>query len=120
MEKKLNIIYIGGNGHSGSTLLDIIIGNDKKCFSAGELINVTRKGILEEYCSCKEKVQNCEVWCDVLRRWDKKRSISREEYEKLRMKFDRNKAIVKTFIKRVFKKMTHLIEQNLHKLLASL
>jgi len=36
-EEEINVIYIVGLGHSGSTLLDLIIGSSKKCIGLGEL-----------------------------------------------------------------------------------
>lgn len=43
-EEEINVIYIVGLGHSGSTLLDLIIGSSKKCIGLGE-INKLRKFI---------------------------------------------------------------------------
>jgi hypothetical protein len=46
MQEKICIIYIIGAGRSGTTLLDIILGNTPEIFSAGELNRfVKRKGI---------------------------------------------------------------------------
>ncbi|WP_164905182.1 hypothetical protein [Aequorivita ciconiae] len=39
--KNITVLYIAGNGHSGSTLLDIIIGSSSDFFSAGELTFIT-------------------------------------------------------------------------------
>jgi hypothetical protein len=40
--KNITVLYIAGDGHSGSTLLDIIIGSSPNIFSAGELTLITR------------------------------------------------------------------------------
>ena len=36
MQKKIKLIYIASNGRSGSTLLDMLIGKHKSCFTLGE------------------------------------------------------------------------------------
>lgn len=41
---ELRILYIAGNGHSGSTLLDMMFGGNDACFSAGKLTNIERDG----------------------------------------------------------------------------
>ena len=100
MEKdtSIQVIYIAGNGHSGSTLLDMILGSNDGCFSAGELTFITRDTIMEEYCSCKELIPECEVWSEVIRIWEQEREISYKNYQKLRLRFERNKTSVRTLI----------------------
>lgn len=46
VEDKPQVIYISGYGRSGSTLLDIILGNHPKVISTGELANVVSFGVL--------------------------------------------------------------------------
>ncbi len=86
------VLYIAGNGHSGSTLLDIILGsiNPKENFSAGELTFVTRESIFEEICSCQNTIKSCEVWSRVYAEWEERRTISFNQYRQLNHKFDRN------------------------------
>ena len=45
--KNITVTYIVGDGHSGSTLLDIIIGSSPNIFSAGELTFITRDSIFK-------------------------------------------------------------------------
>lgn len=92
------MIYIAGNGHSGSTLLDMVLGSNEGCFSAGELTFITRDTIMEEYCSCNKLIPDCEVWSEVIRLWEQKREISYQEYQKLRLKFERNKMTLRALI----------------------
>jgi len=80
-KEKKTILYICGAGHSGSTLLDILLGAQKNAFSAGELINLPQKGIKNgEYCSCGAPVPGCEVWSQVIDEWGKISSLDLEEY----------------------------------------
>lgn len=106
-EKKMNnnalkIVYIAGNGHSGSTLLDILVSSHEACFSGGELNNITRDTILEEYCACGTLISQCDVWTQVFKQWKSKMGMSLDEYKKLRMKFERNKVTLRTFKNKLF------------------
>jgi len=65
---KPEIIFIYGNGHSGSTLLDILLGSSEKCFSIGELRQWHRFFIDKEpghldpsKCTCGE-MKDCRFW----------------------------------------------------------
>jgi hypothetical protein len=56
------LIYIMGRGHSGSTILDIILGNSAQIESVGQLMT----GLMDEQdghvCACGETMQNCGYW----------------------------------------------------------
>lgn len=90
------IIQVAGNGHSGSTLLSIYAGTAEKVFNAGEITNITRKTIREEYCSCGERIGDCPLWTRVYEYWETHSPISEQEYHRLRLFFERNKVIVRT------------------------
>jgi hypothetical protein len=50
--ENFQVFYIASAGRSGSTLLDIILGNSKEVFSCGELTNLFSSCHLNnEYCS---------------------------------------------------------------------
>ena len=86
MNQDYKIIYIVGGGHSGSTLIDMVVGSSKKVFSTGELKFLDKfeagyqKRTEQSYdgiCSCTKKITECEVWTSVrkpntdniIRRW---------------------------------------------------
>ncbi|CAN5182759.1 sulfotransferase [soil metagenome] len=82
MKKK--IIYISGEGHSGSTLLDIVLGSQKNSFSAGELRFLPDKGIKKrQYCACGVPVPECDIWSDVIKEWDEVRKLDLDSYIKI-------------------------------------
>ena len=90
MNKK--IIYIAGAGRSGSTLLDISLGNMDDCFSLGELICFVENGILKnEYCSCGSRVRDCSFWGVIVFKWNKERRLSNELFVEVQYKLIRNK-----------------------------
>lgn len=94
--KNITVLYIAGNGHSGSTLLDMIIGTSPDIFSAGELTFITRSSIFEEYCSCNERIVDCTVWSKIVQIWLDSSPINLEDYQRLRLKFERNKTTFRT------------------------
>jgi len=87
----LKVLYIAGNGHSGSTLLDIMLGSTEGFFSGGELAFITRDSIFEEYCSCGQLIPECEIWSEIIGRWEENRHMHYGEYQQLRLRFERNK-----------------------------
>lgn len=61
------ILYIGGEGRSGSTILDMLLGQINEFQSAGEIKNIWRRGFLEEDpCSCGKQISQCEFWHEVI------------------------------------------------------
>lgn len=93
----MKIIYIVGNGRSGSTLLDIILGNCREVESVGELCNVVRSGwINNEYCACGKLTNTCEYWTKVQKRWLELSDITDiKEYLLLQNKFERLRGLLK-------------------------
>ena len=91
----MRVIYIAGNGRSGSTLLDMMLGSGEHNFSAGELTFITREGISQEYCSCGATIGECWVWRKVMELWSSSLSISSARYQILRKRYERNKSLPK-------------------------
>ncbi|WP_319525406.1 sulfotransferase [uncultured Desulfosarcina sp.] len=57
-----------GRGHSGSTMLDAMLGNAPDVESVGEL--VAGMGRYDDLCSCGETFNNCHFWKDVRLRYE--------------------------------------------------
>ncbi|MGF1670527.1 MAG: hypothetical protein ACFCU6_08775 [Balneolaceae bacterium] len=91
MNKK-TIIYISGEGHSGSTLLDIVLGSKVNHFSAGELRFLPEKGIKSgQYCACGEPVPECRVWKQIIDRWNLVRILDLDTYINIQNKLLSNR-----------------------------
>jgi len=58
------VLYIAGNGRSGSTLINQILGEVEGWFGAGELWYVWHNTV----CGCGARVQQCEFWGPTMRR----------------------------------------------------
>lgn len=77
MQVKPKVIFIISAGHSGSTLLDLLIGTLSDVVSTGELIwlpwQVWRDGKQctatpkQDICTCLKTFRECSVWSSVLR-----------------------------------------------------
>lgn len=63
----LTVLYIGGTGRSGSTLLQRLLEGTGACFSAGEMIYLWERGFLRnELCGCGKPFRECEFWSAVI------------------------------------------------------
>jgi hypothetical protein len=59
----VRVLYVGGLGRSGSTLLDRMLGQLDGVVSVGELVHVWRRGLEENnLCGCGERFRDCPFW----------------------------------------------------------
>ncbi len=71
MSEITKVIYIVGAGHSGSTLLDMIIGSSPQAVSTGELSYINVFANPDKYqnyhciCSCEKLLRDCVTWKEV-------------------------------------------------------
>ncbi len=64
--EKVKVLYIGGYGRSGSTLLMRMIGNASGVAVVGELAHIWRRGYLEnQLCGCGVPFRTCDFWAAV-------------------------------------------------------
>ena len=62
----LSIIYISGEGRSGSTLLDRILGTLEGVSSFNEIYELWKHGFLEDgKCACGKEIKVCSFWAKV-------------------------------------------------------
>src|SRR5262249_8821193 len=96
------ILYILGAGRSGSTILDIALGNSPEICSSGELVHLHERGWLDDqHCACGERVNRCAFWRDVKSRWIGRSSpdaierfVARQRrFERLRFLFHRERLL---------------------------
>jgi hypothetical protein len=60
------ILYVMSRPHSGSTILDILLGNTPSIESVGQL--VSDMGKLDNPCACGSTIATCPFWSEVRRR----------------------------------------------------
>jgi hypothetical protein len=65
------LVYIGGYGHSGSTLLEYLLTASPDLAGCGEVVSCVRHGLKtrttfkNKTCSCGQKAKSCPVWSGV-------------------------------------------------------
>lgn len=68
-ESAPKVLFIGGYGRSGSTLLDRVLGRTEGFFSAGELRHIWQEGYAENrLCGCGSPFRDCLFWTAVTER----------------------------------------------------
>lgn len=85
------ILYIGGWGRSGSTLLARLLGEHPSMTFVGELRDLWHRGVAENrLCGCSDPFDRCRFWSAVAQRasggWD---SIPVEQMQRLRDRADK-------------------------------
>jgi Sulfotransferase family len=89
------VLYIGGFGRSGSTLVERILGQLPGFCSAGEIVFLWQRGLIDgQLCGCGVPVPECEFWSRVGKSafggWDQ---IDAHEMLALQKQADRNRYI---------------------------
>ena len=56
------LVYIGGYGHSGSTLLEYLMTACPEVIACGEVVNSRRDQARMRKCSCGKLAKECPVW----------------------------------------------------------
>ena len=61
----VEVLYIGGEGRSGSTILSALLGNYEGFFPVGELRDIWQALKTNELCGCGQSFSRCEFWCRI-------------------------------------------------------
>jgi len=65
----VDVLYVGGTGRSGSTVVANALGGDPSMVSVGELRFLWQRGIVEDrLCGCGAPFSQCAFWGEVLHR----------------------------------------------------
>lgn len=72
-------VFICSAGHSGSTLLDLLLGSHRDGISLGEITQLPKNLALNTLCSCGAHVRDCPLWREVV-----DRLASRERFARIR------------------------------------
>ena len=63
------VIFIAGPGRSGSTLLDMLLGQINGFYSTGELRFIWSRGFAQnQVCGCGKPFRECEFWSEVVKK----------------------------------------------------
>jgi Sulfotransferase domain len=93
--ERVRVLYVGGIGRSGSTLVERLLGQLPGVCPVGELVHLWERGITEgERCGCGEPFRHCPFWQKVgtvaFSGWDK---VEVRRVATLRSHVDRNRFI---------------------------
>jgi hypothetical protein len=92
---RLKVLFIAGNGRSGSTLLDSILGQLPGFFAVGEVRQIWDEGMVENrLCGCGTPVHDCPVWRAVLEQLTGHHAISGQHMGRLREQLAQTKRLV--------------------------
>jgi hypothetical protein len=61
-----HVIYIAGSAHSGSTLLDLMLGAHPNVTSVGELQYLKKYWHNNKFCTCGTPIRECKFWTSVI------------------------------------------------------
>ena len=62
----MSVLYIGGTGRSGSTVLTRLLGQNPGVAAVGELRYALRRGVVgNQLCGCGEPFRSCPFWIEV-------------------------------------------------------
>ena len=86
----MKIVYIAGLYHTGSTLMDLTLGNLPKVIGLGEIYKGLRGGF-EEMCSCGEATKECPFWGDIYKTLKEKKDLDMND------KYD---LVISTFVEK--------------------
>jgi Sulfotransferase family len=95
MDNVPRIIYLGGFGRSGTTLIERLLGELPGVCAVGEVVHMWRRGIaLGERCGCGEPFPGCRFWSQVgdaaFGGWER---VDTGRVARLRSAVDRNRFI---------------------------
>ena len=68
---KIQLVYIAPSGHSGSTLLDVIINQSPETFSIGEFMFFDEWVQKNHLCSCNKNVSQCTFWNEIVDKYER-------------------------------------------------
>ena len=68
----IDTAYIMSAGHSGSTLLNLLLGAHSSASAVSELTHLPKNIAHNEMCSCGKAILECPVWSQVIRRLGKR------------------------------------------------
>ncbi len=68
----IDTVYIMSAGHSGSTLLNLLLGSHSRAIAVSELTHLPKNIAHNEMCSCGSVILECPFWSQVIRRLGKK------------------------------------------------
>lgn len=107
------VLYLGGFGRSGTTLLDRMLGEVPGVVSSGELVHLWERGVAaDERCGCGEPFTACPLWTEVGRKafggWE---ALDVAHVIGLKRAVDRNRYIPAMLAKALLPRYRHQLQE---------
>jgi hypothetical protein len=84
------LVYIGGYGHSGSTLLEYLLAASPKTVACGDVASVLRDRDRKGKCTCRRAVKACPVWGPLFASPDTLNGMTHEDLSRALLAHDRD------------------------------
>ena len=84
------LVYIGGYGHSGSTLLEYLLAASPEAVACGEVASVLRDRDRKGKCTCRRPIKECPVWGPLFASPDTLDGMSHEDLSRALLAQDRD------------------------------
>jgi len=96
------VVFIGGIGRSGSTLVEQLVGAATGYVTVGELVHLWKRGLQDdELCTCRERFRACPFWTAVGERafggWD---AFDLDDVMRLQHRVDRTRHVPRLLLSR--------------------
>ena len=117
---QLRVVFIGGQGRSGSTLLERALGQLPDVVSVGETVHLWDRGLRDnELCGCGQPFSACPFWSEVgqlaFGGWDR---LDADDAVDLRFSVDRNRylpLLIKPSLSRSYQRRHQQYLDRLHR-----
>lgn len=111
--RKVPVLYIGGWGRSGSTLLECLLAELGNVVVLGEVVHLWERGLRNgERCACGEPFPSCPFWLEIGERafggWD---NVDPNRLAVLRHEVDRQRRMPQTGRRRPSRRLAVLLEE---------
>ena len=98
-EPRLKVLYLAGNGRSGTTLLDIILGQIAGFCPVGEIRDVWEYAFRDNrICGCGSATQDCGIWQDVMKTLENDGEFSWQAMATWRQRFALTKNVLPMYL----------------------
>ena len=83
-QPRVKILFIGGFGRSGTTILDNVLGQVEGFFSAGETLYIWDRSFIEDrLCGCRRPFSQCPTWQSIAAEIGPRGDTDKERHEEL-------------------------------------
>jgi hypothetical protein len=93
--KKIKVLYIAGVGRSGSTVIDILLGQIDGFFAGGEIQHLWERGFIDnQFCGCGHPFWQCKTWYPIIQKhFEEVDKATISEWGRMKKRLTRNRKL---------------------------